>query len=66
MKARMFFAVIVVCFAVALASSISSQKVLSQNPTPPGAKVLAGRLHDSACGCALHLAGQPARSPVLH
>jgi len=40
MKARMFFAVIVVCFAVALASSISSQKVLSQNPTPPGAKVL--------------------------
>jgi hypothetical protein len=64
MKARMFFAVIVVCFAVALASSISSQKVLSQNPTPPGAKVLPAGFTIPPAD--VHLAGQPARSPVLH
>jgi cytochrome c peroxidase len=40
MKLRKFVMVIVVCCAVALASSINSQKVLSQNPTPPGVKVL--------------------------
>ena len=40
MKVRMFLAAIVVCFAIALVSSIGSQKVFSQNPTPPGVKSL--------------------------
>jgi cytochrome c peroxidase len=40
MKVRAFFVAIVVCFAVALVASIPSQKVLSQNPTPPGVKAL--------------------------
>ena len=40
MKVRVFFAAIMVCCAVALVSSIGSQKVLSQNPTPPGVEAL--------------------------
>jgi cytochrome c peroxidase len=40
MKVRVFFAATVVCCAVALVSSIGSQKVLSQNPTPPGVEAL--------------------------
>src|ERR1700730_2651022 len=40
MKVRVFFVALLVCCAVALASSISSRKVFSQNPTPPGVKSL--------------------------
>ena len=39
-RVRVLFGAMVVCCAVALASSIGSQKVLSQNPTPPGVKSL--------------------------
>ena len=39
MRIRLFVAAIVVCFAVALASSVGPQSVLSQNP-PPGVKSL--------------------------
>jgi len=40
MKVRVFVVLVVVCCAVALAASFNSQKVLSQNPTPPGVKSL--------------------------
>jgi cytochrome c peroxidase len=40
MKTRVFAAIVIVCFAVALASSIGSRKVFSQNPLPPGVKTL--------------------------
>jgi cytochrome c peroxidase len=40
MKLRVFVATMIVCFGVALASSIGSPKVLSQNPLPPGVKTL--------------------------
>jgi cytochrome c peroxidase len=42
MRIRVFFAAIVVCFAVALAASIGSQIVLSQNPTPPAVNLPPG------------------------
>lgn len=40
MRVRVFLAAIVVCCMVALTSSIGSQDVSSQNPTPPEAKSL--------------------------
>jgi cytochrome c peroxidase len=40
MRVRVFVAAIVVCCTVALMSSIGSQDVSSQDPTPPGAKSL--------------------------
>jgi cytochrome c peroxidase len=40
MRIRVFVAAIVVCCAIALASSIGSQHVMSQNPPPPGVKSL--------------------------
>lgn len=42
MRIRVFAAAIVICFAVALAASIGSQNVLSQNPTLPAVNVPAG------------------------
>src|ERR1700730_1872746 len=40
MNLRVFVATMMVCFGVALASSIGSPKVFSQNPLPPGVKTL--------------------------
>ena len=40
MKARVFVVAIMMCCAVALVSSIGSQKVFSQNPASPGVKSL--------------------------
>src|ERR1700676_5284642 len=39
-RIRVFFVAIVVSCAVALVTSIGSQKAFSQNPTPPGVKAL--------------------------
>jgi cytochrome c peroxidase len=40
MRVRVFFVAIVVSCAVALVTSIGSQRAFSQNPTPPGVKAL--------------------------
>jgi cytochrome c peroxidase len=40
MRIRVFLVAVVVCFAVAIVSSIGPPKVYSQNPTPPGVKSL--------------------------
>jgi len=42
MRIRVFVASIIICFAFALAASIGSQNVLSQNPPPPAVNVPAG------------------------
>src|SRR6202021_1930379 len=39
MRIRVFVASIIICFAFALAASIGSQNVLSQNPPPPAVNV---------------------------
>jgi cytochrome c peroxidase len=40
MRVRVFLVAVVVCFAVAMVSSLGPPKVYSQNPTPPGVKSL--------------------------
>lgn len=42
MRARVFVTTMVVCFAIALASSVGSRKVLSQNPAPAAVPLPAG------------------------
>src|SRR6201981_2261584 len=42
MRIRVFIAAVVICFAVALAASIGSQNVWSQNPPPPAVNVPPG------------------------